>query len=147
LIWHKDEFFISTDVQLLDLKLITRFIAEESYWGKGRTESVMRKAIENSAICFGLYLKSEHKNEQVGFARVISDLALFGYLSDVFVLSGYRGKGLGKWLVETVCSHPELCNLKRMTLMTRTPEFYEPLAFAIHPASDPRKFMIKTPYS
>lgn len=143
MIWHRDEFFISTDIQLLDIKLITRFIAEESYWGIGRTESVMRKAIANSTLCFGLYLKSDQEPKQVGFARVISDLAFFAYLSDVFVISGYRGKGLGKWLVETICTHPELRDLKRMTLITRTPEFYEPLFFAVHPDSDPRKFMIR----
>lgn len=143
LIWHRDQFFISTDIQLLDVKLITRFIAEESYWGKGRTESVMRKAISNSSLCFGLYLQSDQETRQVGFARVISDLAFFAYLSDVFVLSGYRGKGLGKWLVETVCAHPDLRDLNRITLITRTPAFYESLSFAIHPDSDPRKFMIK----
>ena len=143
MLWRQSDYFISTDNTLLDFPVILRFIAEESYWGKGRTEPVMRRAIANSAICFGLYQDTETGPVQVGFARMISDLALFGYLSDVFVLSDHRGKGLGKWLVNTVCDHPDLRNLKRMTLMTRTPEFYEPLSFSIHPPSDIRKFMMR----
>jgi GNAT superfamily N-acetyltransferase len=60
-----------------------------------------------------------HKNEQVGFARVVTDFARYAYLCDVFVLPKYRGQGLGKWLVETVVSHPTLSQLARITLGTR----------------------------
>ncbi|MBP2666817.1 MAG: N-acetylglutamate synthase and related acetyltransferase [Firmicutes bacterium] len=77
------------------------------------------------------------------FARVISDLTTFAYLSDVFVLSEHRGQGLGKWLVYTICEHPDLQALKRIALITRTPEFYEPLFFAIQDPANIRKFMIR----
>jgi GNAT superfamily N-acetyltransferase len=39
---------------------------------------------------------------------VTSDYATCALLADVFVLSAHRGRGLGKWLVETVMAHPEL---------------------------------------
>lgn len=143
MIRHQDEYFISTDKALLDIPCILRFIAEESYWGLGRTEEVMRRAIANSILCFGLYQKTEHKPLQSGFARVVSDLATFAYLSDVFVLADHRGKGLGKWLISTICEHSDLKNLKRITLITRTPEFYEPLSFAVTNPSDIRKFMVR----
>jgi N-acetylglutamate synthase-like GNAT family acetyltransferase len=144
MICERDEYFISTNRNLLDIPRIHRFIAEESYWGKGRTEEVMRKAIANSALCFGLYQKAEKGSVQTGFARVISDLTTFAYLSDVFILSEHRGQGLGKWLINTICEHHDLCNLKRIALLTRTPEFYEPLSFDILDPSDIRKFMTRT---
>lgn len=141
---QRGDYFISTDSALLDFPVILHFIAEESYWGKGRTENVMRRAMANSALCFGLHQKTDTGSVQAGFARVISDLTTFAYLSDVFVLSEHRGKGLGKWLINTICDHSDLRDLKRITLLTRTPEFYEPLSFAIHDPADIRKFMVRT---
>jgi GNAT superfamily N-acetyltransferase len=58
-------------------------------------------------------------DRQIGFARVISDYATIAYLGDVFVLAEYRGRGLGKWLVECVLSHPQLQGLRRWILATR----------------------------
>jgi GNAT superfamily N-acetyltransferase len=140
---QRENYFISTDPALLDVPVILRFLTEESYWGRERTEDMMRRAITNSALCFGLYQKMLTGSVQMGFARVISDLTTFAYLSDVFVLSEHRGKGLGKWLINTICEHPDLRDLKRIALITRTPEFYEPLSFAIQDPADIRKFMIR----
>lgn len=99
---QRGDYWISTDTALLDFFVIHRFIAEESYWGKGRTAEIMQRAIDHSALCFGLYLRTTTGCNQIGFARVISDLTTFAYLSDVFVLSEHRGKGLGKWLITTI---------------------------------------------
>lgn len=141
--WQRDDYFISTDKELLDFPLIFRFISEEAYWGQGRSEQTMRAAITHSTFCFGLYQQLPDERVQVGFARVISDLAVFGYLSDVFVVSEHRGKGLGQWLVKTICEHPDIRDLKRFTLITRTPKFYESLSFAVNDPDDIRKFMIR----
>lgn len=103
----------------------------------------MRRAIENSTICFGLYKQNVAGPTLVGFCRVISDLTVFAYLSDVFVLKDHRGKGLGKWLIHTICEHPDLRDLKNVCLITRTPQFYEPLSFDALPPTDVRKFMMQ----
>jgi N-acetylglutamate synthase-like GNAT family acetyltransferase len=55
----------------------------------------------------------------IGFARVISDFATFGYLADVFILPDKRGKGLSKWLMKIIIEHPQLQGLRRFTLATR----------------------------
>ncbi len=141
---QRGDYWISTDPTLLDFPVILRFIAEESYWGKGRTTDFMQRAIDHSSLCFGIYLNNPTGCSQVGFARVISDLTTFAYLSDVFVLSEHRGKGLGKWLITTICDHPDLRDIKRITLITRTPEFYEALSFVINDPLDIRKFMLRT---
>jgi GNAT superfamily N-acetyltransferase len=70
-------------------------------------------------LCFGIYKEgSEETYEQVGFARVITDLATFAYLCDVFVLPSYRGLGLSKWLMDVITNHPELKGVRRIMLAT-----------------------------
>ena len=144
LLWQQGDYFISTDNALLDFDAILRFISEESYWGKGRTTEVMRRAIDNSTICFGLYHQAATGPVLVGFSRVISDLTIFAYLSDLFVLPEHRGNGLGKWLIRTICGHPDLRELKNICLITRTPQFYEPMSFAVLSPADVRQFMMQT---
>jgi len=112
--WHRDEYSISTERGRLDLERIHRFISEESYWGKGRPPEVVRRAVENS-LPFGVYRGAE----LVGFARVVTDYATFAWLADVFVLEGHRGRGLSKWLMEVILSHPELQGFRRWTLATK----------------------------
>jgi len=92
----------------------------------------MRKAMDNSAFCFGVYNEGGEERELVGFARAVSDLATFGYIADVFILVAHRGKGLGKWLVETMLGHPELSEVRRLVLFTATPEFYAEFGFAAY---------------
>jgi GNAT superfamily N-acetyltransferase len=111
--WRQGRYVISTDPERLDIDVIHRFLSEESYWASGVDREIVVRSIENS-ICFGLYDGSR----QVGFARVVTDRAAFAYLADVFVLSDQRGRGLGKWVVETVLSHPDLQNLRRFFLGT-----------------------------
>jgi GNAT superfamily N-acetyltransferase len=112
--WLQGDFLISTDKALLQVDTIQAFLSEDSYWAKTRTREQTERAIENS-ICFGLY----QGGDQIGFARVVTDKATFAYLGDVFILHSHRGGGLGKWLMETVVSHPELKGLRRWVLATR----------------------------
>lgn len=139
--WKMNEFMISTDRNLMDFNVIHQFIAKESYWGQGRSAEIMQKAIDNSIYCFGVYHEDNGVRQQIGFARVVSDLTTFGYIADVFILKEYRGRGLGKWMIHTVINHPALKGLNRMTLLTRTPEFYEHSLFKIFDQSSPLKFM------
>ena len=139
--WKMNEFMISTDKSLLDFETIYQFISSESYWGIGRSTEVMEKAISNSAFCFGVYEENHSNKKQIGFARIVTDLATFGYLSDVFILEQYRKKGLGKWLLDTIVNHPDLRTLKRLTLFTRTPNFYLNSGFEQYDQSNISKFM------
>ncbi|TMO06170.1 GNAT family N-acetyltransferase [Pseudoalteromonas sp. S558] len=106
-------YFISTDKSKLNFNVIYNFIAN-TYWAKGIPKSVMQSAINNS-MCFGVY--NAH-NEQVGFARVVTDKATFAYLADVFIVPHLQGNGLSKLLVKTIVEHPELQGLRRFLLAT-----------------------------
>jgi GNAT superfamily N-acetyltransferase len=111
--WHQGEFTISTDKSKLDIAVVHGYLAR-SYWAAGIPVEVVRRSIENS-LAFGVY----RGDTQIGFARVISDFATYAYLADVFVLEEFRGKGLSKWLMEVIMSHPQLQGLRRFSLATR----------------------------
>ena len=104
---------ISSDHKDLDIELIHSFIAQ-SYWAKNIPLQTLQKSIENSLV-FGAY---EQTGKQVGFARVITDKATFAYLSDVFVIEGFRGLGISKLLMGAVSIHPDLQGLRRFMLAT-----------------------------
>jgi len=103
--FHRNHFCISTDYEKLNLPTIHGFL-KQSYWAENIPASIVERAVRNS-LSFGLY-KGE---EQIGFARVITDYATFAYLADVFILDSYRGQGLSKWLLECVMQYPELQGL------------------------------------
>lgn len=140
---HRGEFLISTDQRRLDIPVIYDFLANRSYWGKGRSLEMMREAIRNS-LCFGLY----SSGQQRGFARVVTDFATFGWLCDVFILEAYRGQGLGKWLVEAVVAHPALKDIRRIMLATNdAKELYRSYA-GFTDLQDPERWMQRVqPYS
>jgi GNAT superfamily N-acetyltransferase len=136
---HKEEiwngFLFSTDKNRLDHAYIHQFISTKSYWAKGIPRSIVDQSIVNS-IAFGIY---EH-NKQVGFARMISDLATFGYLADVFIDESYRKKGLSKHLLEFIFSIKEFENLRRIMLGTKDAHaLYEKYNFKA--LASPERFM------
>ena len=109
-----DGFTISTDKTRLNIPLIHEYLSQRSYWARGRSFDVVRKSIEQS-LCFGLY----RGDEQVGFARVVTDGATFAWVCDIFILESVRGRGLGKRLVRAVVEYPELQGLRRLMLATK----------------------------
>jgi ribosomal protein S18 acetylase RimI-like enzyme len=62
---------------------------------------------------------------------MITDNATFAYLTDVYVLPEYQGRGLGRWLIECVAEvfHPtNMPCLRRIMLVTgdqRMQDFYQ----------------------
>jgi GNAT superfamily N-acetyltransferase len=111
---HKNEFCISTDKNKLDIDSIHHFLSTQAYWCLNIPKATVELAIQNS-LCFGVY----KEDKQIGFARVISDFATVAYLGDVYILQEYRGKGLSKWLIETIMNDPNLQGLRRWVLLTR----------------------------
>jgi predicted GNAT family N-acyltransferase len=131
---RRGEFLLSTDRDRLDLNVIHGFLTA-SYWAKGIPRDLVARSLQN-ALCFGVY----KQEQQVGFARVISDFATYAYIGDVFVLEAFRGHGLGKWMIEAIMRHPQLEGLRRWTLATRDAH---PLyaQFGFTPLKKPGNFM------
>ncbi len=131
---RRGEFLISTDPSKLDVDAIHRFLST-SYW---ETEGISREATERSirgSLCFGIY----DGERQVAFARVVSDGATFAYLCDDYVLESHRGQGLGKWLMQSIFSHPSLQHLHRWVVVTRDTRLYEKFGFA--PLKEPGTYL------
>jgi GNAT superfamily N-acetyltransferase len=110
---HKGEIVLSTDPSRLDLDAIYDFLSK-SYWARSRPRAMIEKSIRNS-LCFGVY----DGRSQIGFARAITDYAIFAYLADVYILEPYRGRGLGKWLIRSILECEELRGLRRWCLITQ----------------------------
>jgi GNAT superfamily N-acetyltransferase len=107
-------YTISIDPDKMDVEAIYNYLSR-SYWAEGRTKATVEKSLRHS-LNFGVFAGT---GVQVGFARVITDYATFAYLADVYILEEHRGKGLSKWLMETIMSHPDLQGLRRWSLATR----------------------------
>jgi GNAT superfamily N-acetyltransferase len=112
-LWSKGDYEISTDPARIEVVLVYEYLTN-SYWAKGIPAETVKKSIENS-IAFGIYFG----RQQVGFARVVSDLATFAYLADVFIVPNYRRRGLSRWLMECIVNHPDLQGLRRWMLATQ----------------------------
>ncbi|GGF80727.1 GNAT family N-acetyltransferase [Alteromonas lipolytica] len=97
----------------MDFQTIYDFI-RTSYWAQNIPDTTLIKALQNS-VCFAALTAA---GETVGFARVITDKATFGYLADVFVLEAFRGQGISRLLMDAVVAHPELQGLRRFMLAT-----------------------------
>lgn len=135
--WTRDEFTISTDRERLQIEAIYKFLTEESYWAQTRTKDETIRAIKNS-LPFGVY-KGEN---QIGFARVVTDYATFAYLGDVYILKEFRGHGLSKWLMATIVDHPDLQGFRRWILATKDAHtLYE--KFGFHALVHPERWMEK----
>ena len=125
---------ISTETSDMDIHFIHRFLSN-SYWAKSIPFETVQKAVEGS-MPFGVF----KGDEQVGFARVITDGATFAYLADVFIDEAYRGLGLSKFLMEAIMAHPRLQDLRRFVLITRDAHgLYEQFGFT--PISNPELWM------
>jgi ribosomal protein S18 acetylase RimI-like enzyme len=110
---QRDNFSITTDPDRLDVDAVHAYLTR-SYWAEGIPKEIVSRSVQHS-LCFGLF----ETGRQIGLARVITDRATFAYLCDLYVLEEYRGRGLGKWLMESVLEHPDLQNLRRFLLATR----------------------------
>jgi GNAT superfamily N-acetyltransferase len=128
---------ISTDPERIDIDFVHSFL-NTTYWAAGRPRDVVERSIRNS-LCFGVYTGGR----QVGFARVVSDKAVFAYLADVFVVPAFRGRGVGKALVAEIMRHPDVQGLQVFLLRTRDAHgLYARFGFG--PAPRPEELMVRT---
>ena len=133
--WERDGYVISTDRSRLNIDLIHDFLSKTSYWAIDRARDVVQRSIDHS-LSFGVY----KGNDQVGFARVVTDYATFAWIADVFVLPEHRGHGLSKWLMDVMLSHSQLQGFRRWVLATKDAHaLYERYGFI--PLHRPERWM------
>ena len=129
------ELRIGTDFADVDLDVVHGFLSRDAYWCRGITRERVERAARHS-LCFSALLDGA----QVGFARVVTDRATFGYLADVFVLPAHRGQGISQAMMASILAHPELQELRRFLLATSDAHgLYAKYDF--QPLTRPERFM------
>jgi GNAT superfamily N-acetyltransferase len=130
-------YLVSTDRARVDVVEVHRAISEESYWAAGRSFEVQRRAIEHSGLVVGAYTAD---GGQVGFARMVTDLATWAWLCDVYVLEAHRRGGLGVAMVGAIVEHPDVADVRWQFLATRDAhELYA--RFGYRALDDPTRWM------
>ncbi|CZR62492.1 related to GNAT family N-acetyltransferase [Phialocephala subalpina] len=140
--WTKEGYLISTDPSSIPVEAANEMLGSDNvYWAKSMPDGIMLETLQNS-LCFGLYSQNSSKDSQfpsnhtsapgqfIGLARCVTDYTTFLYLTDVYILPGHQGSGLGKWLVGCVQEViDEMPYLRRSMLFTsdwkRSVPFYE----------------------
>lgn len=134
------EFVVEVGCDRLDFTRVHKWLSQDAYWSKGIERERVEKAFMNS-LSFGVF----HQDDAlVGVARLVTDKATFSYLADVFIDPEFRGQGLGKLLMETIATHPDMQGLRRQMLATHDAhKLYE--AFGYSSLGSPEILMEKLP--
>lgn len=130
-----DRFHIKTGFENMDVTAIHHYLSLESYWAKGIPFETVKTALEHS-FCIGIF----EGEQQVGFARLITDYATFAYLADVYVLAAYRGNGLSKMMMNYLLELDFASGLRRILLATLDAHsLYR--QFGFQPPANPERFL------
>ena len=130
-------FFISRNKEEIQIEQVKKLL-EQTYWADKRNIETIKRSIENS-LCYGVYLKDNRI--QIGFARVITDYATTYYICDVIIDKQYRGRGIGKALIEAIISDKRLENLNGMLKTLDAHGLYSYYGFV----KEEKKFMVRMP--
>jgi GNAT superfamily N-acetyltransferase len=128
MIWAKDAILLSDDKKLVDV-VRTHQLLSETYWGVRRPIEVVEKMIETS-LCFTLL----EDNIQIGFGRAVTDTITLSWIADIVILPEYRGKGIGKWMMECILEHPDISQTQKILQTRDAHEYYKKFDFETNPA-------------
>lgn len=132
---------MSDDPARIDRDFVFGYLSR-AYWAEGRSRPTFERSLDHS-LNVGLYLADG--GEQVAFARFVTDRATFAYLCDVFTIEAYQGRGLGKHMLAVALEHPDLRDLRFISLATRDAHgLYEKLGF-VRPAAPERLMEMRKP--
>jgi GNAT superfamily N-acetyltransferase len=133
--WTLDEFTLTDDSSRIDVDAVESML-RKSYWASARERSVIEKSL-NASFVLSLF----RGGEMVGMARVISDYCTFAWLCDVFIKDEARGRGLSKWMMDVLFSHPAFAPTTRWVLATRDAHgLYRKYGFI---DAHPKRWMVK----
>lgn len=130
-------FEVSTDRNRLDRTLILNTLSD-TYWAGDLSPDRLMESVANG-LPFGLYQKpaSGSVARQIGFARLVTDMTRFAWVSDVFVIDSHKGQGCGTLLMRAMLSYPPLEHVYNWTLATRDAHgFYEQFGFRLADGKD-----------
>lgn len=130
-------FYISNEKEKIQIERVKNLL-QQTYWAQDRSEELIRISIENSE-CYGAYLNAT--NQQIAFARAVTDCASVYYICDVVVDEKYRGMGIGKELIHAIVSEERFMHMRGVLATADAHGLYEKYGFV----KDAERFMSKGP--
>mgnify|MGYP006304213163 CR=1 FL=1 len=121
--WTRDGLRMTDDPAQVDVAAV-RGLLQQSYWGRNRTEDVIEQSVAHS-LCLSVF----DGEKQVGFLRMVTDYTTISWLCDVLVDEQHRGRGIGKWIVETAMALPELHSCRTILITRDAHGLYERFGF------------------
>jgi GNAT superfamily N-acetyltransferase len=135
-----DGYWACDDPERIDVAFVAAWLSENAFWARGRPAEVVARSVENSVV-IGLF---DADGAQVGFARIVTDQATFGWLCDVFVDAEHEGRGLGSFLVESTLAHPFLRGVRLALCAEPGRSLYRQHGFV--PLTAPERWMQRDPW-
>jgi N-acetylglutamate synthase-like GNAT family acetyltransferase len=123
MMWKKAGLLISSEKNRVDIDAVHTMLSR-SHWARGRSREAIEKTIANS-LCFSLI----NADEQIGFARVLTDGVTYAVILDMIIREDFRGQGLGKWLVRCIGEHPDVVPLRQVLWTSVAFDFYQKAGF------------------
>ena len=123
-----DGYELDDDPTRVDVDEVHRFLADDSYWARGRPREPVERLVREATRVVGLYGPD---GRQLGFARAVSDGVAFAYLADVYVHPEARGRGLGVELVREMVEAGPLAGVKWLLHTEDAHGLYERLGFGV----------------
>jgi GNAT superfamily N-acetyltransferase len=132
-------YSLTESLAAIDLVAVHSLLAE-SYWVPG----IAFERVERAAAGSSLVLGANYDRTTVGYLRVVSDRATFGWICDVIVHPDHQGRGLAQAMVAYALNHPAHQGFRRWILATRDAQsLYEKCGFELIP--NPESWMIFRP--
>lgn len=113
----------------IDIAQLQTLFKQAAFWASDRRREDLEIAIANS----NPVITAWDDDLLMGFARATSDGVYRATIWDVVVHPDYQGGGIGRKLVETILSHPQITRVERVYLMTTNQQrFYEKIGFEVN---------------
>ena len=131
------ELRVSYETRDVDVEQVSQWLSEIAYWSLGRSRETIEKSIAHSLNISIL----NQENKFIGYGRVVTDYATFGWLCDVFVDPNQRGRGAGKAIARAATEY--FRDIPKFRLILKTTDahhIYRSVGF--EEFTDPDKWMI-----
>lgn len=109
-------------------------LLNQTYWAKGRSIESVKQSIDHS-VCITAW----DGGRLVGFMRIVTDYSTVFWLCDVVVDNDYRGRGVGKAMMDHLSIQPFYNPLKGILATNDAHGLYEQYGFY----KEPLKMMMK----
>ena len=126
-----------TETQVVELHALF----QNEWWTKGRELDDVREMLKVSLV---IAFAERETGRLVAFCRLLTDFVYRGMIYDVVVAPAWRGRRLGRRLVEAILAHPRLQRIELLSLSC-VPDmvpFYEKWGFQVL-ADEGRRWMVR----